>query len=113
MNGTPKLKLAAIQIGDLLKYNTSVNEINRVASGVFSFGRESFRSEGITSTRAQLIYEWLMTLFKQRIPDADKVELLRLFLNTLVPERLRREVQQVLDNCEVPRKTERRDPKSK
>lgn len=102
MSDKPKLKLAAIKIGDLLKWCTSVNEIDRIASGVFPFSKESFPSDGITSTRAQRIYDWLMTLFKQRIPDAEKIELLRSFLNSLVPSNLIDNVQKVLDDCGVP-----------
>ncbi len=102
MSKDPKLKLAAIQIGDLLKWDTSLNEIERIASGVFPFTRESFPSEGITSSRARLIYEWLMTLFKQRIPDSKKTDLLKIFLNTLTPEDLKSGVQDILDQCGIP-----------
>lgn len=121
MSGKPKLKSAAIQIGHLLSNDTSMSKINRVASGAFSFDRKSFPrvfpkpnpfliSEFIAFKNAQLIYEWLMTLFEQQIPEAEMLELLKLFLNTLVPKKLRSQVQQVLDNCEIPVKLSAETP---
>jgi hypothetical protein len=110
MSDKPNLKLAAIRIGDLLKWNTSLNEIDRIASGVFPFSRGSFPIEGITSTRAQRIYDWLMTLFSRRMPDAEKIQLLSSFLCSLAPKSLLDSVQNVLDECGVPAKLVQQSP---
>jgi uncharacterized protein (TIGR02391 family) len=104
MNTKPNLKLAAIKIGDSLKYNTSLNEIDRIASAAFPFAREEFPSEGITSVRAKRIYDWLMTLFKQRIPDTDKLQLLQDFLTSLTPPNMRKTINQILQECRIPLK---------
>jgi hypothetical protein len=96
MSEKPHVKLAAVKVGDLLKYSTTINEINRTASSVFSFICESFPIEGITSQRAKLIFDWLMTLFKQRIPDSEKRDLARTFLTNITPEAERRQIIQVL-----------------
>jgi bifunctional UDP-N-acetylglucosamine pyrophosphorylase/glucosamine-1-phosphate N-acetyltransferase len=45
--------MIATQIGDLLKYDTKINEVNRAAQSVFSFQQESFPNDSITSTRAK------------------------------------------------------------
>jgi uncharacterized protein (TIGR02391 family) len=104
MNTKPNLKLAAVKIGNFFKYNTSLNEIDRIASAAFPFAREEFPSEGITSVRAQRIYDWLMTLFKQRIPDTDKLQLLQDFLISLTPPNMRKTINQILQECRIPLK---------
>jgi len=96
MNGKPQIKLAAVKIGDLLKNSTTVNEINRIASSVFAFGCEEFPIEGVTSVRAKWIFDWLMTLFKQSLPDAEKQALARSFLDNITPADERAQVFQVL-----------------
>lgn len=76
-------RLIAIQLGDLLKWDTSINEINRVASAVFRFSRESFPTDSITSQRAQLIYDWLLSLARQRIESDQRDGLLVSFCRNL------------------------------
>ena len=59
------IELIAIQIGDAAKYRKSVNEIDRVAKAVFQFSCQEFPNESITSERAQLTYNWIMSLEHQ------------------------------------------------
>lgn len=101
MSGKPQIKLAAVRVGDLLKYSTTINEINRTASSVFSFACETFPVEGITSQRAKLIFDWLMTLFKQDISDAEKLDLATLFLTNITPEAERPRIFQVLVDTSI------------
>ncbi|GAB4479979.1 MAG: hypothetical protein Kow0088_21290 [Anaerolineales bacterium] len=102
MNTRPNPKLAAIRIGDALKYDTSVNQIDRIASGTFRFGREDFPSKGITSVRAQHIYDWLMSLFKQQISDTEKIESLEKFLLGITPPSKREDIHKILQECGIP-----------
>lgn len=83
MNGKPQLRLAAVKVGDLLKYATTINEINRTAEAIFRFRRENFHIEGISSQRAKLVFDWLMSLFKQDMADQEKRELLKSFLKNI------------------------------
>ena len=63
------IKLIAIQIGDILKNRKSVKEINRVAEAIFQFPCQEFPNESITSERAQLTYDWIMSLgYQPRFP---------------------------------------------
>ena len=55
-------ELIATEIGDYIKYQTSVNEINRVGKAVFKFPCQEFLNESITSVRAQLVYNWILSL---------------------------------------------------
>lgn len=89
-------RLIAIQIGDLLKYETTINEINRIAQAIFGFQRESFSHESITSKRAQLVYDWILSLAKQEMdPEIRNQQLIQFchsslreigFLPTYTPE---------------------------
>ncbi len=81
----PNYKLIAIELGDQLKYVTTFNEIERVASAIFPFDRKGHSHPSITSARAQLLYDWVMTLAEQDTSDASKMELLRQFVHAIAP----------------------------
>ena len=63
-------KLIGTQIGDLLKYDTTINEINRIAKATFNFDVSNFPNDSITSERAQIIYNWVMTLATKKMNNA-------------------------------------------
>jgi len=79
-------RLIGIKLGEGLKYSTSINEINRIASAVFDFEVSSYPHESITSSRSQLIYDWVMSLAEQPIKEEKKLELLQKFINALTTE---------------------------
>jgi len=79
-------RLIGIKLGEGLKYNTTINEINRIAKAIFDFPSSSFPHENITSVRSQLIYDWVMTLSEQAIDEQRKIKLLQGFINALNPE---------------------------
>jgi uncharacterized protein (TIGR02391 family) len=93
------IRLIAIQAGDALKYDTSVNEIDRIGSAVFPFRRESFPEESITSVRAKRIYDWLMSLGKHSCSPEQRVTLLSTFLLNIAPgEDLKSEMAVIMEN---------------
>lgn len=55
MNET-NYRLIATQIGDLLKYQTSVNEIDRIGQSILRVSKENFPNPAITSVRAKTLY---------------------------------------------------------
>ena len=55
-------ELIATEMGDYIKYETSINEIDRIAKAVFKFPCQEFPNESITSVRAQLVYDWILSL---------------------------------------------------
>ena len=91
----PNYRLVAVKVGDLLKYSTSINEISRIAEAIFPFQREEFPNPSITSQRAKLIYDWVLTLAKQKMNPDERNELLVQFCQSLAPSDLREEVDQV------------------
>lgn len=78
-------RLAAIQLGESLKYSTTVNAVERAASALFDFESTRHDARGITSERAQAIYDWVMTLSAQSFSAGKKEGLLRDFAVALAP----------------------------
>jgi hypothetical protein len=79
-------KLIAIKLGENLKYSSTYNEINLIAQAVFPFNKELHPNVSITSVRAQLVYDWVMTLGEQKIPEPEKEKLLNQFIKEIAPE---------------------------
>jgi len=102
MSMKPNPKLAAINIGEALKYETSLNQIHRIASAIFPFSLEEFPSNEISSERSRLIYNWLMTLFKQKLPDDVKLGYLRSFLLEITPSPLLGRIEEILRRAGIP-----------
>lgn len=79
-------RLVAIKLGDGLKYEVSLNEIDRMARAIFDFEVSEHPLGSITSSRAQSIYDWVMTLAKQPMNEGKKLLLLQDFIHALAPE---------------------------
>ncbi|PKL70665.1 MAG: TIGR02391 family protein [Methanomicrobiales archaeon HGW-Methanomicrobiales-1] len=79
-------KLIAIKLGEGLKYDTTVNDINRISSAIFDFSLKEYPHESITSVRSQLIYNWVMTLADNSMTDDKKIQLLGDFIKGLTPD---------------------------
>lgn len=94
-------RLIAVKVGDLLKYDATVNEIGRVADSIFRFPREDFPHESITSVRAQRIYDWLLTLAKQKMNPEERDRLLVAFCRAVAPEQHRMQVERILAEADV------------
>jgi len=89
-------RLIANQVGDILKFNTTVHEIERAAKSVFNFNREDFPNEAITSSRAKLIHDWILTLAKQEMTREERIQKLLEFLELITPSEKINEVENIL-----------------
>lgn len=95
-------RLIAIQVGDTLKYSTSINEINRIAGAIFPFPCENFPNDSITSSRAQLVHDWILSLAKQKMGEDERNRLLESFLDQLTGEgELRTTVYSILESSGI------------
>lgn len=95
-------RLIAIQVGDALKYSTSINEVNRIAGAIFRFQCESFPNGSITSSRAQLVHDWILSLAKQKMGEDERNGLLKSFLDQLTGEgELRASLYSVLESAGI------------
>lgn len=78
--------LIATQIGDLLKYQTSVNEIDRIGQSILRVSKESFPNPAITSVRAKTLYNWVLSLSKTPLESSERIKRLINFCLELTPE---------------------------
>lgn len=92
----PNYKMIAVDVGDLLKYDTSVNEIDRIAGAVFPFARESFPNDAITSVRARMIYDWILSLAKQKMNAESREDLLISFCRNIGGEKFGEDIEKIL-----------------
>ncbi len=96
-------RLVAVEVGDALKWDTSVNQIDRKAQALFRFNREDFPADSITSVRAQLIHDWILTLAKQRMEETERNQLLITFCRSIAPEEHLLAVDRILENAGISR----------
>lgn len=103
-------RLIAVQVGDALKYATSINEINRIAGAIFPFRCENFPNNSITSSRAQLVHDWILSLARQRMGEDERNRLLKSFCDQLSGEGdLRVAVHLILLAADVPLEEENKN----
>jgi uncharacterized protein (TIGR02391 family) len=78
-----KIQLIAVEVGDALKYSTTLNQIDRIGGAIFPFKCENFPNDAITSSRAQRIHDWVMSLGRHNCSADDRSGLLKSFLQRL------------------------------
>jgi uncharacterized protein (TIGR02391 family) len=76
----------ATQIGDSLKYSTTVNEIDRLGQSILRANKENFPNSAITSARAQTLYNWVLSLANTPLDSTERVKRLIQFCLELTPE---------------------------
>ena len=76
----------ATQIGDALKYSTTVNEIDRLGQSILQVNKENFPNDAITAVRAQTLYNWILSLAKTSMDSTERMKRLIAFCLELTPE---------------------------
>lgn len=94
-------RLVGTQVGDLVKWDTPVNEIGRIASAVLQFSKDSFPNSSITSARAQLVYDWVLSLARQEMNPEERERRLVQFCQALVTEHSREALERILREAGV------------
>jgi uncharacterized protein (TIGR02391 family) len=94
-------KLIAIQVGDLLKYDSTINDINRAANSVFGFNCDSFPNESITSVRAKSIYDWILSLAREKMNNVERNKLLMQFIDLISPDDYMDKINEILEKAGV------------
>lgn len=77
-------RLVATQVGDLVKWSTSLNEIGRAASAILRIKCDSFPNDSITSSRAQLVYDWILSLARTQMNSEERERRLVQFCRAIV-----------------------------
>lgn len=92
----------ATQLGDQLKYSTSVNEIDRIGQSILRINKENFPNAAITSVRAKSMFDWVMSLAKTPMDSTERVKRLINFCLELSPEDHLKATIGFLEKCNCP-----------
>ena len=90
-------RLVATKLGDLLKWDTAVKEIDRSGQAIFNFRKENFPNDAISSVRAQSIYDWILSLAKQEMNPNSRNDLLLKFCKEITPSQHIEEMYKVIE----------------
>lgn len=77
-------RLVATEVGDLVKWDSSVNEIGRAATAILRISRDSFPNQSITSARAQLVYDWVLSLARAEMVAEERDRRLVQFCRAII-----------------------------
>ena len=92
----------ATQIGDQLKYATSVNEIDRIGQSILRINKENFPNTAITSVRAKTLFDWVLSLAKTPIENTERTKRLIGFCLELTPESNQKQTIEFLEKNGCP-----------
>jgi uncharacterized protein (TIGR02391 family) len=100
----PKINIQriAIDIGNILKWSSSINEINRLGQAILKISKEVFPNDSITSSRQQEIYNWPCSLGKATLISDERLKMIVEFCLSLATTEQRPEIVKILDNAGVP-----------
>lgn len=91
----------AVDVGDAIKRNSSINEINRAAGSLLRIQRQSFPNEAITSERAKLVHDWVLSLAREKLEPEERDRRLVQFCLRIAAEADRESVQKVLRDAGI------------
>jgi hypothetical protein len=94
-------KSVATKAGELLKYATTVNGIDRCAHALFDFPCAAHSNPSITSARSGRVHDWLLTLADNVTDAARRDTLATQFLEDLTPADLLPELRSLLRRAGV------------
>lgn len=87
----------AVQVGDLLKYDVYVKDIDRTAQAVLGVRKRSFPHAAISSERAQCVYDWVMSFAAQSTRAEGDIQRLAQFCTEMAPDSKRAQVAEILE----------------
>lgn len=95
-------KMVALQIGDLIKFDKTEKEINLAAQSIFNFNMQDIQiSANVTSSRARLFSNWVLTLALQKSDLKEKNEKLINFIKLLFKNRRPEDVNIILESAGI------------
>jgi len=92
----------AIEIGEIVKWTRSINEINRLGQAILRVVKENFPNTAITSSRQQEIYNWLCSLGNSDMLSDERSKLVVEFCLSIANEEQRSAFIGVLEMGGIP-----------
>ena len=94
-------RLVAVQVGDLIKWDSSLNEIGRAAAATLPCAKQSFPNESITSRRAQLVHDWILSLARHKMDATARDQALVAFCRAITPSEHSAALEEILKSGDV------------
>ena len=95
-------KLIATQIGESLKYDTTIKEIDRLGQSILKIQKIDFSNNAISSTRSLSVYSWILSLERVSMNNDERVVRLIKFCRELTPEENIKKTIKILANNNCP-----------
>src|SRR5450631_4118125 len=92
----------AIEIGDIVKWTSSINEINRMGQAILKVSKENFPNSAITSSRQQEIFNWLCSVGKTDMLEDERSKLVVAFCTGIVTDEHRTAAIGILETGGIP-----------
>jgi len=81
---TLNYKLIATQLGESIKYESTINGINRTFLSLTSLTLSQYPNSAITSSRSKTAYDWVMTIGNSSLPENKKASVIKDAIELLV-----------------------------
>ncbi len=95
-------KFIGVQLGDILKNCTSLNEIERAGNSILDIKKDSFPNSAITAQRAQAVYDWIMSLSRANLTEDERNKKLVKFCFELAPDPVKGSIIELLEKNGCP-----------
>lgn len=102
MQNNINIQRIAIEVGETLKWNTAVNEINRLGQAILRVTKQVFPNAAITSVRQQEIYNWLCSLGSADKLAHERLRLLAEFCLAIAGTTHRSDIVRILESGGIP-----------
>ena len=101
MSNSINFKHIATEVGDRLKYDKTLNEIDRLGQSLLKINKDVFPNSAITSSRAKSIYDWILSLGQSSVSVDEKVKRLVAFCLEMTTEDQKPAIIELLrkNNC--------------
>lgn len=77
-------KLVATQLGESIKYESTVNGINRTFLSLTNLTFKEYLNPAITSSRSQTVYSWILTISNSSLGENKKISIIKEAIEILV-----------------------------
>jgi uncharacterized protein (TIGR02391 family) len=92
----------AIEVGNILKWTTTINDVNRNGQAILKINKEEFPNPAITSSRHQEIYNWLCSLGNTTMLTEERAKLIIDFSLSLATGDQRADINKILEGAGIP-----------
>jgi uncharacterized protein (TIGR02391 family) len=102
MNPQINVQRIAVELGDIIKWTRSVNEIDRFGQAILKVNKEQFQNNAITAVRQQAIYNWLCSTGNTSLLADERCKRITEFCLSLSDDKNRPEIIGILETGGIP-----------